>query len=64
VGAEGDSLGVAGDAETEEEDDDGEDMGHVSTEAEDVHAHYFDGVVGDRADVSRVLSNRMGGAGL
>jgi hypothetical protein len=41
VGAEGDALGVAGDAEAEEEDDDGEDMGHVSAEAEDVHAHFF-----------------------
>lgn len=44
VGAEGDALGVAGDAQAEEEDDDGEDVGHVPAQAEDVHAH--GGVVG------------------
>ncbi len=39
--AEGDSLGVAGDAKAEEEDDDGEDVGHVAAETKDVHAHGF-----------------------
>jgi len=39
VGAQGDSLGIFGDAETEEENDDREDVGHVSAEAEDIHAH-------------------------
>lgn len=45
VGTEGDALGVAGDAKAEEEDYDGEDMGHVSAETEDVHAHFGGGVL-------------------
>mmetsp|Transcript_9819 Transcript_9819/g.17683 ORF Transcript_9819/g.17683 Transcript_9819/m.17683 type:complete len:129 (-) Transcript_9819:255-641(-) len=43
VGAEGDAGGVFGEAETEEEDEDGEDVGHVPAEAEEVHGH-FEGV--------------------
>ena len=41
MGAEGDPLGVAGDAKAEEEDDDGENVGHVPTETEDIHAHFY-----------------------
>jgi len=41
VRAEGDARGVFGHAQAEEEDDDGEDVGHVPAEAEDVHGHFL-----------------------
>ncbi|KAL7530365.1 hypothetical protein ACHAWF_003355 [Thalassiosira exigua] len=45
VGAEGDAGGVLRHAEAEEQDDDGEDVGHVPAQAEDVHGHGCDGRV-------------------
>ena len=61
MGAEGYSGGVFGDAEAEDEDDDGEDVGHVPAETENVHTHgccvFFLGL--DNNDVGRASSGEL-----
>ncbi len=41
MGAKTNAGGIFGHTETEEEDEDGEDVGHVPAETEDVHRHDF-----------------------
>lgn len=37
MSAEGDTLGVTGDAKSKKQHDDGEDVGHVPTQTENIH---------------------------